>query len=319
LLVQVLQLSDNPFKDKKLPKVLKEGKLKPILVYIAKNGAPASAEEAAAEAAAAAAAVAAVKLQAPQRSFEVAAVDKGHPLDVNIDPSVKAVRPHLVCAAIHGLSFTPGLFQRFISLQTDLHSSMCAKRSLAAIGTHNLAAVKFPLTYEALPPGDISFVPLVREGEAAAASSSSDAAAGSGGAGGAAISAADLGRHFASDATMLRYLSYISSTPSSEAPLYAVLKDAAGSVLSVPPVINAHDCRVAADTQDVLLEVSSSKSLELAQDVALAFLEQLGKAVAVEATAAGGGEGGSSMMQVTPVRLVTPGTGHVRLVFPRPA
>jgi hypothetical protein len=40
LLSQVLQLSDNPFKDKKLPKVLKEGKLKPILIYIAKNGAP---------------------------------------------------------------------------------------------------------------------------------------------------------------------------------------------------------------------------------------------------------------------------------------
>jgi phenylalanyl-tRNA synthetase beta chain len=259
-----------------------------------------------------------VKLQAPQRSFEVAAVDKGQALDVNIHPGVKTVRPHIVCAAIHGLSFTPDLFQKFISLQTDLHSSMCAKRSLAAIGTHNLAAVKFPLHYDALPPGDITFVPLVREGEAAATSSSSGGdATGSGGAGQTAISAADLGSHFAGDATMLRYLSYISSTPSSEAPLYAVLKDAAGSVLSVPPVINAQECRVTADTQDVLLEVSSSKSLELAQDVALAFLEQLGKAVAAEA--AGGEGGGSGVMRVTPVRLVTPVTGHVRLVFPRPA
>lgn len=53
--------------------------------------------------------------------------------------------------------------------------------------------------------------------------------------------------------TTARYLSYIQDRPSKAAPLYAVLRDSAHAVLSVPPVINAEQCKVTPDTQQVRL------------------------------------------------------------------
>jgi hypothetical protein len=65
----------------------------------------------------------------------------------------------------------------------------------------------------------------------------------------------------------------------------------------------------------VLVEVSSSESLEVAQKVALEFLEQFGKACSTAAAAAAAGE--QQQLQVSPVRMLTFGTGHVRSIFPR--
>jgi hypothetical protein len=61
----------------------------------------------------------------------------------------------------------------------------------------------------------------------------------------------------------------------------------------------------------VLVEVSSSESLEVAQKVALEFLEQFGKACSTAAAAE------QQQLQVSPVRMLTFGTGHVRSIFPR--
>lgn len=44
--------------------------------------------------------------------------------------------------------------------QDKLHQNLCRQRSLVAIGTHDLSKCRGPFTYEALPPSEISFVPL---------------------------------------------------------------------------------------------------------------------------------------------------------------
>jgi len=122
-----------------------------------------------------------------------------------------------------------------------------------------------------------------------------------------------------------RYLSYIEDRPRKAEPLFAVLQDAAGAVLSVSPVINADSCRITADSSNVLIEVSGTDSLELVQQVAAEFLERFAKAYKAEAAASSqdgaGAENGSTqgMLQVVPVRLLTPLTGHVRLIWPRAA
>jgi hypothetical protein len=64
----------------------------------------------------------------------------------------------------------------------------------------------------------------------------------------------------------------------------------------------------------VLIEVSSSESLEVAKKAAQEFLEQFGKAWSAAAAAAGGEE---QQLQVSPVRMLTFGSGHVRSIFPR--
>jgi phenylalanyl-tRNA synthetase beta chain len=44
--------------------------------------------------------------------------------------------------------------------QDKLHENICRKRTLVAIGTHDLDTLKAPFTYEALPPKEIVFAPL---------------------------------------------------------------------------------------------------------------------------------------------------------------
>jgi hypothetical protein len=56
-----------------------------------------------------------------------------------------------------------GWHGRFIELQDKLHENICRKRTLVAIGTHDLDTIQGPFSYEALAPTDIEFVPLNQE------------------------------------------------------------------------------------------------------------------------------------------------------------
>jgi hypothetical protein len=109
---------------------------------------------------------------------------------------------------LKGVRFTPSLYDKFIQLQTELHEGPCKKRSAAAIGTHDLNKLQLPLSYEALPPADITFVPLEREkqagdgGEAAGEVSSSSSKFKPG----QEITAAQLGEYFEGDKSMIKYV-----------------------------------------------------------------------------------------------------------------
>lgn len=62
------------------------------------------------------------------------------------------MRPFVVCAVLRGVTFDAARYNSFIDLQDKLHQNICRKRSLVAIGTHDLDKVAGPFTYEALPP-----------------------------------------------------------------------------------------------------------------------------------------------------------------------
>jgi phenylalanyl-tRNA synthetase beta chain len=95
------------------------------------------------------------------------------------------VRPFAAGAVLRNLRFTPESYASFIDLQDKLHMNLARRRSLVAIGTHDLnriACVRFgplsnsgailtpflvdrpgEISYEALPPKDIKFVPLNKD------------------------------------------------------------------------------------------------------------------------------------------------------------
>lgn len=49
--------------------------------------------------------------------------------------------------------------------QDKLHQNICRKRTLVAIGTHDLDTIQGPFTYDALPPDQIKFKPLNQDKE----------------------------------------------------------------------------------------------------------------------------------------------------------
>lgn len=66
----------------------------------------------------------------------------------------------MVAAILRNIKFTPENYESFIELQDKLHQNLCRKRTLVAIGTHDLDTVKGPFVYDARKPTDIRFKPL---------------------------------------------------------------------------------------------------------------------------------------------------------------
>merc|ERR1719203_226137 len=84
---------------------------------------------------------------------------------MTVAASTAGIRPFVVGAVLRGCVFNQDRYQSFIDLQDKLHQNICRKRTLVAIGTHDLSTLKPPFTYEALPPKDIVFRPLNQEEE----------------------------------------------------------------------------------------------------------------------------------------------------------
>lgn len=59
-------------------------------------------------------------------------------LKVVVLENVKSVRAHLVGCIVKNLEFTEDTFKKFIQLQSKLHDTICQKRNLATIATHDL-------------------------------------------------------------------------------------------------------------------------------------------------------------------------------------
>lgn len=63
----------------------------------------------------------------------------------------KAIRPFVVGAILRNFTFDEHVFASFIDLQDKLHQNIGRKRTLVAIGTHDLDTIQGPFTYEARP------------------------------------------------------------------------------------------------------------------------------------------------------------------------
>lgn len=77
-----------------------------------------------------------------------------------IKPDTAKIRPYAVAAVLRNLHFTQDSCNSFIDLQDKLHQNICRKRTLVAIGTHDLDTIEGPFYYDAKPPSEIVFKPL---------------------------------------------------------------------------------------------------------------------------------------------------------------
>ena len=77
-------------------------------------------------------------------------------LRVKVNKTVSLVRPFIVCAVLRNVTFTKERYNSFIDLQDKLHQNICRRRSLVAIGTHDLSKIEGPFTYDAKPKKRLS-------------------------------------------------------------------------------------------------------------------------------------------------------------------
>uniref|UniRef100_A0A3Q3LTB2 Phenylalanine--tRNA ligase beta subunit n=1 Tax=Mastacembelus armatus TaxID=205130 RepID=A0A3Q3LTB2_9TELE len=149
-----------------------------------------------------------------------------------ITKETAAVRPYAVAAVLRNITFTQQRYDSFIELQEKLHQNICRKRSLVAIGTHDLDAISGPFTYTAKPPGDISFKPLNQTKE---------------------YTATQLMSLYKTDSHLRHYLHIIEDKP-----VYPVIYDSNGIVLSMPPIINGDHSKITLHTKNVFIECTAT-------------------------------------------------------------
>uniref|UniRef100_A0AAX7U4U9 Phenylalanine--tRNA ligase beta subunit n=1 Tax=Astatotilapia calliptera TaxID=8154 RepID=A0AAX7U4U9_ASTCA len=156
----------------------------------------------------------------------------GEPQKLIITKETEAVRPHAVAAVLRNITFTQERYDSFIELQEKLHQNICRKRSLVAIGTHDLDTISGPFTYTAKRPGDISFKPLNQTKE---------------------YTATQLMSLYKTDSHLRHYLHIIEDKP-----LYPVIYDSNGVVLSMPPIINGDHSKISLKTKNVFIECTAT-------------------------------------------------------------
>lgn len=82
-------------------------------------------------------------------------------LKIIVDESVKTIRPYFAGCIVHNVVFNEINFKKFIQIQTKLHDTMCDKRNLATIASHDLKKfVSGDLKYTAALPKELKVKPL---------------------------------------------------------------------------------------------------------------------------------------------------------------
>lgn len=151
---------------------------------------------------------------------------------VTVLPDTGLIRPFVVAAILRNISFDADRYSHFIDLQDKLHHNICRKRSLVAIGTHDLDTIDGPFIYDAKHPEDIKFQPLNHGSE---------------------LTAPQVMQLYSTHAQLKAFLPIIQDSP-----VYPVIYDKNGVVLSLPPIINGHHSRITLDTKNVFIECTAT-------------------------------------------------------------
>ncbi|XP_057978331.1 phenylalanine--tRNA ligase beta subunit, cytoplasmic-like [Malania oleifera] len=164
--------------------------------------------------------------------YMVTKVSKQSMIKMHIKPETSLIRPFIVCAVLRGITFDGASYNSFIDLQDRLHQNICRRRTLVAIGTHDLDTLQGSFTYEALPPSEINFVPLKQAKS---------------------FRADELMEFYKSDLKLKKFLHIIENSP-----VFPVLLDRNRTVLSLPPIINGAHSAITLNTKNVFIECTAT-------------------------------------------------------------
>ncbi|XP_056904689.1 phenylalanine--tRNA ligase beta subunit [Takifugu flavidus] len=170
------------------------------------------------------------KMEAPR--YRRVGPARGQPQRLVITKDTAAVRPYAVAAVLRDITFTQERYDSFIELQEKLHQNICRRRTLVAIGTHDLDTISGPFTFTAKPPADISFKPLNQTKE---------------------FTAVQLMSLYKADNHLKHFLHIIEDKP-----VYPVIYDSNGVVLSMPPIINGDHSKITLKTKNVFIECTAT-------------------------------------------------------------
>ena len=147
-----------------------------------------------------------------------------------VDRSVADVRPYAVGGIVRGLELEDALLRSLVDLQEKLHLTVGRRRKKVAIGIHDMDKVTPPYTYKAVLPTDVRFTPLGVAQEM------------------------DLLEILVKHEKGREYAHLVASHP-----VFPIITDARGRVLSFPPVINGMLTQLTPDTRNLFIDVTGTE------------------------------------------------------------
>src|SRR5437867_3408767 len=149
--------------------------------------------------------------------------------DFIVNPNVADVRPFALGGIVRGLDLDTALLRSLVDLQEKLHLTVGRKRRKVAIGIHDLDRVTAPFTYKAVLPPEVRFTPLGLAEDM------------------------DLLDILVKHEKGREYAHLVASQP-----VFPIITDAKGNVLSFPPVINGVLTQLTPDTRNVFIDVTGT-------------------------------------------------------------
>ncbi|GMT12664.1 hypothetical protein PFISCL1PPCAC_5832, partial [Pristionchus fissidentatus] len=168
----------------------------------------------------------------PQPEYKVVQPKSGVLEKIIVKPQTKSVRQFVVGAILRDVTLDDRSYASFIDLQDKLHQNICRKRSLVAIGTHDLDTVQGPFIYNAEKPSEFKFIPLNETKE---------------------FTAEELMVHYAGESHLKPYLPILAGQSH-----YPVIRDASGIVCSMPPIINGDHSKITLKTKNIFIEATAT-------------------------------------------------------------
>jgi phenylalanyl-tRNA synthetase beta chain len=150
--------------------------------------------------------------------------------------AIRSARPYLVALVAKNGKLDEETLKQLIAMQEDLHNGVGRKRRKASIGIHNLDVIRFPVTYKTVS-GDYSFIPLNESSKFSIYQILKDL---------------EIGR---------QYGHIVSAFDQ-----YPMIIDRAGTVLSLPPIINGQATKVDCRCRNLFVEVTATDQ-KIAEDV----------------------------------------------------
>jgi phenylalanyl-tRNA synthetase beta chain len=178
-------------------------------------------------------------------------------VEVFVDERLADIRPYIGCSIIKHVRLSDPIIRGFMHMQDKLDQSYGRNRQRTSIGMYDFDLIKFPLAYGITKPTETSFIPLGFEEKM------------------------NLKQILQKHPKGAEYGHIVNKHP-----VYPILLDADGKVLSFPPVINSNDLgRITAQTKNVLVEVTGTVNetvLNTVKIVTLSLIDRGGKAHAAK-------------------------------------
>lgn len=151
-------------------------------------------------------------------------------VEVNVNSNLFNIRPFICCAVVKDAHLSDTIIRGIMHLQDKLDKTFGRNRQKNSIGIYNFNLIKPPIEYTAVKPEDVNFIPL------------------------------GFTERMSLDEILERHPKGIEyGQIVKKNPLYPMLYDSEGKVLSFPPIINSNDLgKITEDSRNLLVEVTGT-------------------------------------------------------------